>query len=289
MSFAPEIVFLQATFKAIFVLVVVLAWASHRKVLAGAIMVLSLLPALTLFSASMPSGSLVGGALLWMGEFPLFALVLCLALPLGFPAGLLALLPGIIAGLTINLWQPLGASLVDIQLQFLHTMATQASTAIDMPTRAQLWESLGIQSGLSAASGFLAATFALLWLGRKNGMGRISLSRSIGPLAKLVFPQWPIWGVAASLLLLALQRIQLQSWSLCLALFCGAFYLVRGMSVWSSASVGRLRGNLLWLLALTGTILFFPQLFLVATIAIGLLDQWFLLRERLNPSIGENP
>lgn len=288
MSFAPEIVFVQAMFKAIFALFVALAWVSGRKALAGTLLAAAALPALLMLSVQMPQGSMAGMALLWMGEFPLFALGLCLTLSLGFTAGLYALIPGLLAGISLWLWSSLGNPLVEVQLQFLREMAQKTGEAVTLPSRPELWESLAIQPGISVASGFLAAAFVLLWLGRKDGTGRIRLAHPIAPLARLEFPEWPVWAVAASLALLLAGK-STQVWSVCLALASGSIYLVRGMSVWSTISSDRLRGNILWFLALTGTALFFPQLFLVSTVSIGLFDQWFLLRERLNPSIGENP
>lgn len=290
MSFTPEIVFLQAAIKAIFVLLLVLAWASRRRFLAGMLLGVSSLPALAMaFATNIPGGTLLGGALLWMGEFPLFGLVLCLTLPLGFTASLWALLPGVLLAAGLNLLPNLGSQLIDVQLQILQQMVTQNEALVELPTRAQLWESIGLQPGLSAASGFLAATFALLWLGRKDGTGAIALSRPIPPMARLVFPEWPVWGVALSLVLLLIHQSASQIASMSIALFCCTFYLVRGMAFWSTLSETVMKGNLIWLLALTGTALFLPQIFLVASIALGLFDQWFLLRDRLNPSIGENP
>ncbi|MEN9354844.1 MAG: hypothetical protein RL318_2169 [Fibrobacterota bacterium] len=286
----PEIVFLQATIKAIFVLLLVLAWASRRRTLAWMLLGFSSLPALAMvFAPNVHGGSFLGGAMLWMGEFPLFGLALCLALPLGFSASLWALLPGVLAAAGINLLPGLGSQLVNIQLQFLQQMATQNQSLVELPTRAQLWESIGLQPGLSAASGFLAATFALLWLGRKDGTGAIALPRPIPPMARLEFPEWPVWGVAVSLALLLIHQSATQIASMSIAFFCCTFYLVRGMAFWSTLSITVMKGNVVWLLALTGTTLFFPQIFLVASIALGLFDQWFLLRDRLNPSIGDNP
>lgn len=289
MSFTPEIVFVQAAFKAIFALSLLLAWASRRRLVAGLLLGLSFLPALAMLLVQVPNGSLLGGALLWMGEFPLFGLALCLTLTLGYSSSLWALLPGVLIGAGLNLFPGLAAPLVDVQLQFLQQMTAQGGALVELPTRAQLWDSIGFQPGLSAASGFLAATFALLWVGRKDGLGSIALSRPIAPLARLEFPEWPVWGVALGLAALLIREPAFQLGSLSLCLFCGAFYLVRGMAFWSLFSVTAMRGNLIWLLALTGTTLFFPQHFLVASIALGLFDQWFLLRNRLNPSIGENP
>jgi hypothetical protein len=288
-SFTPEIVFVQAAIKAVFALLLLLAWASRRRLLAWMLLGLAFLPALAFLAVRIPGGSLLGGALLWMGEFPLFGLALCLALPLGYTSSLWALLPGALVGAGLNLLPGLVAPLVDIQLQCLQQMTAQGGTLVDLPTRTQLWESFGYQPGLSAASSFLAATFALLWVGRKDGNGSLSIPRPIPPLARLEFPEWPVWGVAMSLAALLVRQPAFQLGALSLGLFCGAFYLVRGMAFWSMLSLTAMRGNLIWLLALTGTTLFFPQLFLVASIALGLFDQWFLLRNRLNPSIGENP
>jgi len=290
LSFSPEIVFVQASIKAIFALLLVLAWASRRKAIAWTLLGLSSLPALAMaFATSIPGGALFGGAFLWMGEFPLFGLVLCLTLSLGFSASLWALLPGVLASTGINLLPALGNQLIGIQMQFIKQMAAQNSSLVELPTQTQLLESLRFQPGLSAASGFLAAIFVLLWMGRKDGTGSIALSRPVPPLARLEFPEWPVWATAASLALLLVPQSLCQFGSMSLAIFCGSFYLVRGMAFWSTLALTVMRGNLLWLLALTGTALFLPQLFLVASIALGLFDQWFLLRDRLNPSIGENP
>jgi hypothetical protein len=288
-SFAPEIVVMQAVFKALFALFVLLAWASNRKVLAVAFLVVAAMPAFLMMATRVPSGSLMGAALLWMGEFPLFALVLCLALPLGFSAGLWAVVPGALAGAALCLWPQLSRPLVDFQLAQLQQIASQMGGVSDVPSRGQLWGYIGQQAGFSAASSYLAAAFALLWVGRKNGTGRIALAHGISSLSRLGFPEWPVWGVAAGLALILVPRQEAFYVAASLGLFCGAFYLVRGMSLWSAISVVRMQGNLLWFLALLGTALIFPKLFLVATAALGLLDQWFLLRERVNSSIGDNP